>query len=183
MEIMKNNNQVHCSTTSYSVYKYMEVGFPSGSVGRPSVVPAIPLFNQKSKSEVILVSERNSEMSDSLKNLLRLSPLCPYWIPWSLAISSYAAVNWTLEWNSTHLCSHCSVGVSLLHHPYLSMLVVLASLGPQLLRMNSRYVLDPTWVPPCAMTWGFSPAGDLWQLKNLTFSVSPGSSSFVAWLS
>ena len=78
MEIMKNNNQVHCSTTSYSVYKDMEVGFPGGSVGRPSVVPAIPLFNQKSKSEVILVSERNSEMSDSLKNLLRLSPLCPY---------------------------------------------------------------------------------------------------------
>ena len=97
--------------------------------------------NQKSKPEVILASERNSEMSDSLKNLLRLSPLCPYWIPWSLAISS--AVNWTLEWNSTHLCSHCSVGVSLLHHPYLSMLAVLASLGPQLLRMNSRYVLDP----------------------------------------
>ena len=41
---------------SYSVYWYMEVGFPSGSVDMPSDVPAIPLFNQKSESEVILVS-------------------------------------------------------------------------------------------------------------------------------
>lgn len=182
MEIMMSNNQVHCSTMSYSVYWYMEVGFPSGSVDRPSDVPAIPLFNQKSKSEVILVSERNSEMSDILKNLLWLSPLCSYWMPWSLVISSYAALNWTLEWNFTGVWSHCSVCISLLHYPYLWMLAVLASLGSQLFRMNSRYVLDPTWVPPCAMAWKFSPARDLWQLKNLTFSISHGSSSFVAWL-
>lgn len=183
MEIMKSNNQVHCSTMSYSVYWYMEMGFPSGSVDRPSDVPAIPFFNQKSKSEVILVSERNSEISDILKNLLWLSPLCSYWMPWSLVISSYAALSWTLEWNFTGLWSHCSVCISLLHYPYLWMLAVLASLGSQLFRMNSRYVRDPTWVPPCAMAWKFSPAVDLWQLKNLTSSISHGSSSFVAWLS
>lgn len=75
MEIMKCKNQVHCFTMSYSVYWYMEVGFPSSSVDRPSDVPAIPLFNQKSESEVILVSERNSEMSDILKNFIMVVPI------------------------------------------------------------------------------------------------------------
>lgn len=164
----------------------MEVGFPTGSVGRPSDVPAIPLFNQKSKSEVILVSERNSEMSDILKTLLWLSPLCPDWIPWSLAISSYAAVNWTLEWNSTHLCSHCSVGISLLHHPYLSMLAVLASLGLLSLGIlsNEFKVCSGSYLGS-ALCYGLGIFSSWWSVtvEKSHLSVSPESSSFVAWLS